>query len=66
MRGTLMAGVVIVLLIIGFLVIKNMGGDPSAGAGQTQAKKYIERAADTRDRVGEKVKSLSELTQKVE
>ena len=59
MRGALMIGIVIVLMVIGFLVLKNMGADTSGGDTESQAKKYIERAEDTADSVEERVKNIN-------
>jgi hypothetical protein len=59
MRGALMIGIVIVLMIIGFLVIKNMGAETSGGVTESQAQKYIERAEDTADSVEERVKNIN-------
>ncbi|UCF93032.1 MAG: hypothetical protein JSW39_02420 [Desulfobacterales bacterium] len=60
MRGALMLGIVIVLLIIGMLVMKNMGGDTSGDVTRTQAKKYLERAEDAAHQVEERVKDRGE------
>ena len=38
MRGTLRVGLAVVLLIIGLLVMKNMGVDNSGGIQKTQAE----------------------------
>lgn len=58
-----MIGIVIVLMIIGFLVIKNMGADTSGGVTESQAQKYIERAEDTADSVEERVKNINKRLQ---
>ena len=44
MRGALLVGLAVVLLIIGLLVMKNMGGDSPDAAGNTQAEERIEKA----------------------
>lgn len=54
----MLVGAVIVVLLVSILVIKNMGGDMSGGVTETQAKVYIERAEDTAEEVGEKVKDI--------
>ena len=59
MRGILVIGLLIVSLIIGILVIKNMGADSSGGITETQAKNYIEKAETTADRVNDQVQKFS-------
>ena len=54
MRGALMIATVITLLIVGLLVIKNMGADTSGDVTRTQAKEYIERAEDAAEKAAEK------------
>jgi hypothetical protein len=44
MRGTLLIGLAAVLLIIGVLVMKNMGADSSSGTQETKAEAYMEKA----------------------
>ena len=44
MRGTLFVGLAVVLLIIGLLVMKNMGVDNSGGIQKTQAEAHIDKA----------------------
>lgn len=58
MRALMLIGSVIALLIVGILVINNMGGGMSDGVNDTEAKKVIQRAEDTADQVGEKVKDI--------
>ena len=58
MRGALMIVVVITLLVVGVLVMKNMGAGPSGGMTPSRAKQTIERAQDTADEVTEKMGSL--------
>ena len=60
MRGILFIGLVVVLLIIGVLVVKNMGVDDSSAVSETQAEKYIEKAENIADRVNQKVKGLDD------
>ncbi len=60
MRGILVIGLLIVSLIIGILVIKNMGGDSSGGVTETQAKNYIEKAEKTADRVNDRVQKFNQ------
>ena len=54
MRGALMIVTVITLLIVGVLVIKNMGADTTGDVTRTEAKEYIERAEDAAEKVTEK------------
>jgi len=60
MRGALVIGLVVVLLIIGFLVMKNMGVDNPSGVTETQTGKYIERAESTADNATERIKDIGE------
>jgi len=60
MRGALVIGLVVVLLIIGFLVMKNMGVDNPSGVTETRAGKYIERAQSTADNATERIKNIGE------
>jgi Na+-transporting methylmalonyl-CoA/oxaloacetate decarboxylase gamma subunit len=59
MRGALLIGLTIVLLIIGILVMKNMGVDNSAGTTMTQAVKHTKRAESAADKANERIKDLS-------
>ncbi len=47
--------VVITLLIVGVLVVKNMGAGPSGTSTPSQAKQTIERAEDAAERATEKM-----------
>ena len=49
MRGVLIIVMVISLLIIGILVMKNMGVDRSTGVIETQTKQYTESAKSIAD-----------------
>jgi hypothetical protein len=60
MRGALIIGLVVVLLIIGILVMKNMGVDNQSGVTETQAKKYTERAENAADEATERIKDIQE------
>ena len=66
MRGVFIIGLVVVLLIIGILVMKNMGVDSSSGVTETQAENYTERARDAADEATERIKDISEQTAKSE
>jgi len=60
MRGALIIGLAVVLLIIGILVMKNMGVDHPSGVTETQAEKYTERAKSAADQVHERINDISE------
>ena len=66
MRGSLIIGLVIVSLIIGVLVMKNMGVDNPGGATETQSKKYIERAEGAADDVKERLQDINKRAQEAE
>ena len=66
MRGVFIIGLVVVLLVIGILVMKNMGVDSSSGVTETQAENYTERARDAADEATERIKDLSEQATKSE
>ena len=63
MRGALLIGGVLVLLIIGILVMKNMGVDDSNDAQKSQSKAYIESAKSTADDVEKKFKDIGKQAQ---
>ena len=58
MRGTLLVGLTVVLLIIGILVIKNMGADDQSGLKESQTKEYVDKAKNTADEVGKRLKNI--------
>jgi hypothetical protein len=60
MRALMMAGLVVVLLIIGILAIQNMGVRSVGGEREIQARDYIERAEDASDAVKEKMQALED------
>ena len=64
MRGAFIIGLAVVLLIIGILVMKNMGVDSSSGITETQAKNYTERARNAADEATERIKDISEQASK--
>ena len=66
MRGVFIIGLVVVLLIIGILVMKNMGVDRSGGVTETQAENYTERARDAADEATERIKDISKQASKSE
>ena len=55
MRGALMIVVVITLLIVGVLVMKNMGAGPSGSMTPSQAKQTIDRAQDAAENAAGKM-----------
>ena len=55
MRGALMVVVVITLLIVGVLVMKNMGAGPSGGMTPSGAKQTIDRAEDAAEKAAGKL-----------
>ena len=60
MRALMMAGLVVVLLIVGILAMQNMGVRSVDGQTETQARDYIDRAEDAGDAVEDKVRALEE------
>lgn len=60
MRALMMAGLLVVLLIIGILAMKNMGVRTVDGQAETQARDYIERAEDASNAVEEKMQTLED------
>ena len=60
MRALMMAGLVVVLLIIGILAMQNMGVRSVDGQTETQARDYIDRAEDAGDAVEDKVRALAD------
>jgi uncharacterized protein YxeA len=66
MRGVLIILMVFSLLIIGILVIKNMGVDNSTGVVETQTKQYTERAKSIADEANERTKELREQMSRAE
>ena len=59
MRGALLIGLTIVLLIIGILVMKNMGVDNSTGTTERQALTHAKRAENAADKANERIKDLT-------
>ena len=66
MRGAFIIGLAVVLLIIGLLVMKNMGVDNSSGVTETQGKKYIERAESAADNVKERLRDINKRAQEAD
>jgi hypothetical protein len=59
MRGALLIGLTVVLLIIGILVMKNMGVDNSTGTTERQALTRTKRAESAADKANERIKDLT-------
>ena len=66
MRGAMLIGLAVVLLIIGILVIKNMGADKTGAAQQTQSKAYIDKAKSAADDASKRFKDIKKQAQEVE
>ena len=59
MRGALLIGLTVVLLIIGILVMKNMGVDNSTGTTETRALTHAKQAESAADKANERIKDLT-------
>lgn len=66
MRGALIIVMAVSLLIIGILVMKNMGADRSTGVIETQTKQYTESAKSIADEADERTKALREEMDRAE
>jgi len=66
MRGALLIGLAVVLLIIGLLVMKNTGVDTTSGVQETQAKQYMEKATNAADDVDKRIKDIKMQTHEAE
>jgi uncharacterized protein YxeA len=66
MRGVLIIVMVFSLLIIGILVMKNMGVDRSTGVIETQTKQYTESAKSIADEANERANALREQMNRAE
>ena len=66
MRGVLIIVMVFSLLIIGILVMKNMGVDSSTGVIETQTKQYTESAKSIADEANERANALREQMNRAE
>ena len=60
MRALMMAGLLVVLLIIGLLTMQNMDAETVDGQTETQARDYIERAEDAGEAVEAKIQALED------
>jgi len=61
MREALLICLTVVLLIIGILVIKNMGVDNSSGVTKTRAEKYTDRAENAAVKTEARIKDTNAL-----
>lgn len=66
MRGVLIIVMAFSLLIIGILVMKNMGVDRSTGVIETQTKQYTESAKSISEEANERTKALREQMSRAE
>jgi cytoskeletal protein RodZ len=66
MRGALIIVMAVSLLIVGILVMKNMGADRSSGVIETQTKQYTQSAKSIADEANERTKSLREEMNRAE
>ncbi len=60
MRGALIIVMAVSLLIVGILVMKNMGVDKSTGAIETQTKQFTESAKSFADEADKRTEDLRE------
>ncbi|MDH3956895.1 MAG: hypothetical protein OET81_09395 [Desulfobacteraceae bacterium] len=60
MRGALIIVMAVSLLIVGILVMKNMGVDRSTGVIETQTKQVIESTKSMADEANENTNALRE------
>ena len=66
MRGTLLIGLAVVLLVIGILAIKNMGADKPGGVQESQAKEYMNKANNAADDVDKRLNGIKKQTHAVD
>jgi hypothetical protein len=58
MRSVMLIGLVIVLLIVGILVMKNMGVHSNGEIMETEAKEVIDRAVDTKEQAKQEARNI--------
>jgi len=63
MRGALLVGLAVVLLIIGLLVMKNMGVDNPDAVGKTQAEERMEKAKNVAGDLDKRLKDIKKQAQ---
>ncbi len=66
MRGALLTGLAVVLLIIGLLVMKNMGADKPGGVQESQTKEYMEKAKTAAADVDKRLKDIKKQMHEVD
>jgi len=66
MRGALLIGTVVVLLIIGLLIMKNMGIDNSADDPETQTEVYIDEARNIANDVDNRLEDLKKRSSEID
>jgi hypothetical protein len=66
MRGTLLIGLAVVLLIIGILVIKNMGANKPGAVQESQTEEYMEKAKNAAAGVDKRIKDIKRQTQEID
>ena len=66
MRGAMLIGLAVVLLIIGMLVIKNMGADKPGAGQESQAESHIKKAQTAADDLDKRFKDLKKRTQAID
>ena len=60
MRGAMIIVMAVSLLVVGILVMKNMGVDRSPGVIETQTKQYTESAKSMADEANQRTNDLRE------
>ena len=66
MRSIMIVGLLVVLLIVGFLAMQNLGVHSGEGPVQTQARDSIDRAEETAETVEVRVQDLEERLNRTE
>lgn len=66
MRGAFIVGLIIVSLVVGVLVIKNMDPDRPGDITETQAEKYIEKAENAADEINNKLNDISKRANQIQ
>ena len=64
MRGAMIIVMVVSLLIVGILVMKNMGVDRSSGVIETQTKQHMESSKSMADEANERTDELRDKMNK--
>ena len=63
MRGALLVGLAVELLIIGLLVMKDMGADSPDAVGNTQAEERMEKAKNVAGDLDKRLKDIKKQAQ---